>query len=314
MRKISVGPQVTDLFPKCNADAWLRTHVHDVGRMVLDGLQPISINFAMIVETTPRPFVKWAGGKQGLAARIAGGFPAAFDVYYEPFLGGGSVFFTLAPKRAVLSDDNGWLMDTYQAVRDDWKSVAKVLDALPNSRSDFLRIRAMRPEQLSLAERAAHFIYLNKTCFRGLFRVNGRGDFNVPYGAYDRRYYDAGELACVATRLASVELRRGDFELGVAGIGTRDFVYFDPPYHRIGGYSDFNRYTAVKFKEQQHIRLASLCRELDSRNVRWALSNSNTGFVRSLYSGFRIQEIDARREINLNSERRVITELLVRNY
>jgi DNA adenine methylase len=261
----------------------------------------------------PRPFIKWVGGKQALAQHLVGHFPLSFGRYFEPFLGGGSVFFELAPARATLADHNTWLLDTWEAVRDDWQAVARCLDAMENTREDYLRYRAVDPSSLRPAARAAHFIYLNKTGFRGLFRVNRQGRFNVPYGAYDRRYYDADNLRDVARVLHGVAFRRGDFELALDGIGTGDFVYFDPPYYKLGGYSDFNRYTSDQFREGDHVRLAALCRELDARGIRWAVSNSDTAFVRDLFRGFRAVDVEARREINLKSGDRNVRELLVTN-
>lgn len=261
----------------------------------------------------PHPFVKWVGGKQAIAQRVIEHFPAAFSRYYEPFVGGGAIFFELAPAHAVLGDGNSWLMDTYESVRDNWRAVARLLDGMVNTREEYLRIRGIAPETLAPVARAAHFIYLNKTCFRGLFRVNQRGQFNVPYGAYDRRYYGPDELRDAAAALHGVELRRGDFELSLDGVSTGDFVYFDPPYYKLGGYSDFNRYTSVQFREADHMRLAALCRELDARGVRWALSNSDTDFVRALYAGFRMVDVEARREINLKSGLRNVQEVLITN-
>ena len=268
-----------------------------------------------VVRTVAKPFVKWAGGKQNLAAHLVGYFPSAFETYYEPFVGGGSVFLALAPARAVLADANAWLIDCYLGIRDQWQAVAGKLDAMRNTREDFLAHRSVPPGNLpNTAARAAHFIYLNKTCFRGLFRVNRRGEFNVPYGDYRRRYYDAANLAAASAALAGVELRPGDFEVGLRGIGERDFVYLDPPYYKLGGYSDFNRYTASQFRDGDHVRLAKLCRELDQRGVLWAVSNSDTAFVRRLFDGFYLHPIAARREINLNSQRRDVAELLITNY
>lgn len=257
--------------------------------------------------------MKWVGGKQALAARLIEHFPATFSRYYEPFIGGGAVFFELAPAHAVLADGNTWLVDTYEALRDDWSAVARLLDGMVNTREEYLRVRAIDPETLTPTERAAHFIYLNKTCFRGLFRVNQKGRFNVPYGAYERRYYDANDLRDAAVALRAVELRRGDFELSLDGVSAGDFVYFDPPYYKLGGYSDFNRYTSDQFREGDHLRLAALCRELDARGVRWALFNSDTAFVRTLYAGFRVIAVEARREINLKSGRRDVREVLITN-
>ncbi len=268
----------------------------------------------MRTETRVKPFVKWAGGKQGLASRLSAYFPRGYRRFYEPFLGGGSVLFTVCPKEAIVSDLNDWLVDAYHAIRDDWQQVAAILDTFPNTREDYLRLRGVDPASLDLFVRAALFIYLNKTCFRGLFRVNQKGRFNVPYGEYQRAYYDAANLSCVSAVLKRVEFRVGGFECSLHDVSPGDFVYLDPPYYKLGGYSDFNRYTKGQFREQDHIRLAAFCRDLHQRDVTWAMSNSDTPFVRRLYSGFHVQELVNRREINLRSQERNVTELLVTNY
>ncbi len=206
------------------------------------------------------------------------------------------------------------LLDTYAAVRDDWRRIALILDGMRNTAEDFARYRAIRPESLDPFRRAAHLIYLNKTCFRGLYRVNKKGQFNVPYGAYDRRYFDPANLEAFARFLQGVEIRRGDFELALDGCDERDFAYLDPPYYKFGGYSDFNRYTPDQFRAPDHLRLAAVCNELTERGVRWALSNSDTPFVRWLFGGYTQLKIANRREINLNSSNRDIGELLILNY
>lgn len=259
------------------------------------------------------PFIKWAGGKQALLGQLQPHFPSSFNRYIEPFIGGGAVFFALKHGDATISDQNEWLMDTYEAIRDDWKSVAAKLNDLPNTREDFLRIRKVDPNSLSLVERAAHFIYLNKTCFRGLFRVNKKGGFNVPYGEYQRRYFDPANLEAASSLLKKTKILRGDFEGALIGASPGDFVYFDPPYYKLGGFSDFNRYTAGQFREAEQLRLAALCNELNARGIKWAVSNSDTPFIREIYSGYKFVEIFARREINLKSENRNISELLILN-
>ncbi|MBI5345535.1 MAG: Dam family site-specific DNA-(adenine-N6)-methyltransferase [Chlamydiae bacterium] len=261
-----------------------------------------------------KPFIKWAGGKHSVAHTLIDFFPKFFMKYYEPFLGGGSLFFALSPQKAILSDENKWLIDTYIALKNDWKKVTHYLEKMVNNNQEFLKIRSIDPWTLDLFERAAQFIFLNKTCFRGLFRVNSTGRFNVPYGAYNRRYYDSENLEAVASMLTSAEIKSGDFELGIDGVKERDFVYFDPPYYKLGGYSDFNRYTPKKFKEKDHFRLAAICRELDAKGIKWAVSNSNTEFVKALFSGFQIHHVSARREINLDSQSRNVVELLITNY
>jgi DNA adenine methylase len=264
--------------------------------------------------STAKPILKWAGGKQGLAATLVDYFPEDFGVYFEPFIGGASVFLTLQPERAVLGDLNDWLLDVYAAVRSDWRRVAASLDTLRNTKTEYLRVRSVAPESLDLHQRAAHLIFLNKTCFRGLFRVNRRGQFNVPYGAYRRRYYDPTNLERMAARLRAAEIRRGDFELCLRDVAPTDFVYFDPPYDKLGGYSDFNRYTPGKFRQKDHVRLAAVCRELDKRGVRWVVSNSDTSFIKYLYSGYEVRSLASRREINLNSADRDVHELVIRNF
>lgn len=267
-----------------------------------------------MIDANATPILKWAGGKQGIATRLVALFPADFDRYFEPFVGGGSVLFTLRPQKAVIGDANDWLIDTYEAIRKDPARVATILDGLENTKEEYLKIRSILPQTLPLFRRAAHLIYLNKTCFRGLFRVNKQGQFNVPYGQYNRRYYDPANLQAVSETLANTEVRRGDFELCLHNVTTRDFVYMDPPYYKLGGYSDFNRYTRDQFKENDHFRLAALCRELDLRGVRWAVSNSDTALIRNLFKGYHINLVENRREINLNSQSRSITELMITNY
>lgn len=261
------------------------------------------------------PFIKWAGGKQSIVNQLLPCFPDDFDCFFEPFVGGGAVFMATGWRRAVISDVNYWLVDTYKAIRDDWQQVADMLDTMPNEKAFFLEQRTKHPSDYNTHfERAAGFIYLNKTCFRGLFRVNKRGYFNVPFGEYDRRYYDPGNLERVGELLSSVNIFQGDFEFCLAGVTSGDFVYFDPPYYKLGGYSDFNRYTPDQFKEAEHLRLAALCRELDHSGIRWAVSNSDTPFTRKLFQGYNATPVSARREINLNSKARNIQELLFTNY
>jgi len=267
-----------------------------------------------MVTLPAKPFVKWAGGKQALAKSLIRWFPAEFGQYFEPFLGGGSVFFTFQPNPAVLSDANCWLIDSYKAIRDDWRRVAGLLDRMVNTREAYLEYRNMSPSKMDVWHRAAHLIYLNKTCFRGLFRVNKRGEFNVPYGNYRRRYYNPQNLEAVSRVLQHVKLACNDYSDVLHDARAGDFVYMDPPYHKLGGYSDFNRYTPDKFRERDHQKLRDYCGELDARGTIWAQSNSSTGLVRDLYADYRLVEIRSRREINLNSANRSVTELLIMNY
>ena len=262
----------------------------------------------------PEPFVKWAGGKQALAVPLLTAFPRTFDRYLEPFVGGGALFFALRPARAMLADANEWLITTYAAIRDDWQRVVSELGSLVNTREEFLRLRSLPPEAGDRFTRAARFVHLNKTCFRGLFRVNRQGCFNVPYGAYQRRTHDPENLRAVAALLQGVDLRVGDFSETLADARDGDFVYLDPPYWKLGGHADFDRYTKDKFRAGDHQRLAELCRDLDRRGVRFVLSNSDTPFVRELFGAFTLTTIPSRREIHLDRRRRDASELVIRNY
>jgi len=267
-----------------------------------------------MTKTGVTPFIKWAGGKQIIAESLVAKFPDHYDRYFEPFLGGGSILFELQPPCAVVGDANLWLIQTYEEIRDNPVGVMHHLDGLVNTKAAYLKMRSVPPQSLPKIERAAQFIFLNKTCFRGLFRVNRKGQFNVPYGQYQRRYYDADNILAASRLLQNVAIRTGDFELVIHDAGQNDFVYFDPPYYQMGGYSDFNRYTSGQFREPDHMRLAALCYELNDRGIRWAVSNSDTDFVRSLFSKFTITRLENRREINLQSASRTVTELLITNY
>jgi len=260
------------------------------------------------------PILKWAGGKQIIARTLVEFLPKKYERYFDPFVGGASVALERDATGGLLNDQNEWLIDTYRAIRNDWRQVARVLDTIRNTEEEFYRIRAINPKTVDESTRAAMLIYLNKTCFRGLFRVNRHNQFNVPYGKYDRRYYDPANLAAFAEFIGSFELRVGDFEVALAEAEPEDVVYLDPPYHRIGGYSDFNRYTSGKFKEIDHLRLRNVCVDLDRRGIRWVQSNSGTKYIRELYRDFRVSEIMNRREINLDSQSRNITELVIKNF
>jgi len=260
------------------------------------------------------PILKWAGGKQIIARTLVEFLPKKYERYFDPFVGGASVALESGATGGLLNDQNEWLIDTYRAIRNDWRQVARVLDTIRNTEEEFYRIRAINPKTVDESTRAAMLIYLNKTCFRGLFRVNRHNQFNVPYGKYDRRYYDPANLAAFAEFIGSFELRVGDFEVALAEAEPEDVVYLDPPYHRIGGYSDFNRYTSGKFKEIDHLRLRNVCVDLDRRGIRWVQSNSGTKYIRELYRDFRVSEIMNRREINLDSQSRNITELVIKNF
>lgn len=262
-----------------------------------------------------RPFLKWAGGKNRSASIIASLAPTdGFDTYIEPFCGSAAVFFAVGPQRAVLADANDDLVMTLRAVRHTPYAVMAQLDLMRNTKAAFDKVRKMKPNELTYIQRAARLIYLNKTAFRGLWRVNRSGEFNTPYGQYDRPYYNPDTILAASTALRAADVRCADFEdvLGEARRG--DWVYLDPPYVPDRKWGDFTRYTAGQFGREDHERLARALQKLDSRGVRWLLTNSNTPVTREIYAGYRMASLATRRDITLASADRDSTDLVVANY
>ena len=266
-------------------------------------------------EQRATPFLKWVGGKTALLPELMKHVPPRLRGYHEPFVGGGALFFAVRPRRASLSDSNAELVHTYQQVRDD---VYGVLDALARhvyERAHFEAVRALEPLRLSAAERAARFIYLNKTCFNGLWRVNRAGRFNVPIGRYKNpRFNDPSTLISASHALQGVQIEHAQFEESLAKAAPGDFVYLDPPYDPVSPTASFASYTADGFSWEDQRRLAHACVVLNRRGVRFLLSNSATDRVRELYRGFEQRLVRAPRFINSKAGGRGhVDELLVFN-
>jgi DNA adenine methylase len=263
-----------------------------------------------------KSFLKWAGGKTRYAEALAALAPAEFGRYWEPFMGSAALFFELAPEPAHLSDANEELVISFQEVARDPHAVMRLLDGMTNSREYFEIVRARDPRTLTYAERAARVIYLNKTSFRGLWRVNKRGQYNVPYGAYERPYYNRETLLAAAASLArpGVNISHADYSDALRDAEPGDWVYLDPPYVPLGGYSDFKRYTSSQFHDEDHTRLARLMAEAGGRGVYVMLTNADKPEVRALYAGFAMTSFATRRDINLNARGRTSSDLIVTNY
>ncbi|HWE24451.1 MAG TPA: DNA adenine methylase [Myxococcales bacterium] len=261
------------------------------------------------------PFLKWAGGKTALLPELLRHVPPRLRQYHEPFVGGGALFFAIAPRRAFLSDSNGELIHCWQQVRDD---VSGVLDALSEhvyERSHFERVRALDPLRLPPAQRAARFVFLNKTCFNGLWRVNRAGHFNVPFGRYrNPAFHDPALLIRASQALRTVQILHAPFEIALQRTSPGDFVYLDPPYDPTSETASFTSYTPDAFGWEDQKRLAAACAALDRRGVRFLLSNSATPRIRHLYRGFEQRTVRAPRHINCKGGRRGrVDELLVFN-
>ena len=264
-----------------------------------------------------RPFLKWAGGKSRLIPQYQPYFPRYFAAYYEPFLGGGAIFFHLQPRRACLMDINPELVNVFQCVRD---RVFDLIHYLRNhrdahSQEHYYAVRACIPTDA--VERAARFIYLNKTCFNGLYRENSKGQFNVPMGRYKNPgIFDPDLLIGASQSLQSAQIHQAQFDAVLDyATSANDFVYFDPPYVPISATSNFTGYSRHSFKEADHIRLRDTFVTLANRGVQVMLSNSDCPFVRDLYRDFPMYSIAAARAINSKATRRgKITELLITSY
>jgi DNA adenine methylase len=246
-------------------------------------------------------------------------FPKNYRTYFEPFLGGGAVFFHLRPEKAVLSDSNPELVNAFKVVRDNVVGLMRMLDEHLPRRTDeayFYNVRATDPSTLSLVGRAARTVFLNKTCFNGLYRVNSKGDFNAPWGGYSNpTLYDRENLLAVSDALSGKRIVLADYQTACSRAKIGDFVYLDPPYHPLDETSNFTSYTKEDFGNQEQRKLAETFRRLDKRGALVMLSNSATPLVRSLYEGFRIEALRAKRAINSKGTGRgVIDELLVMNY
>jgi DNA adenine methylase len=267
-----------------------------------------------------KPFMKWAGGKTQLLEKILGVFPAKIRTYYEPFVGGGAVFFKVATQkrfeRAVINDWNQELVNCYRTIRDFPTDLIKQLTELRYDREVFANLRKLKPEDLEPVQRAARTIYLNKTGFNGLYRVNRAGAFNVPFGKFKTppKIFEEGVIRGCSEALNDrfVSIQATDFAPICGDAEKGDLVYFDPPYVPVNATSDFTSYTSKGFGIEEQERLARLFTSLAKKGATVVLSNSDTELVRKLYAGFNLIEVLARRNINSKGDKRgPITELLV---
>ena len=268
------------------------------------------------------PFLKWVGGKRQLMTDIEPLLPKRISTYYEPFVGGGAVFLHTQPKKAVINDYNSELINVYETIRDDVDALIEHLATTVNESEYFYQIRALDRQdffdELSKVERASRVIYLNKTCFNGLYRVNGSGEFNTPFGRYKSpNIINETVLRAVSHYLQKndIKLLSGDYQDALKNIRKGSFVYFDPPYDPISKSSNFTGYVQGGFGNDEQIRLRDTCMKLNEKGIKFLLSNSATAFMKELYQDFEVIEVGASRHINsVGSKRGEVKEILVRNY
>ena len=271
---------------------------------------PIPSDF---VSPPVRPLLKWAGGKTQLLPQIVKAAPERFNKYIEPFIGGGAVFFNLQPGRSVISDTNAELISMYKAVASNPEAVARELGSMRSNEAFFYEIRSLKFEDLSTEAAAARTIYLNRSCFNGLYRVNRRGEFNVPFGRYKSvNLPDSQVLRCASSVLSRATIVHGDY-LTVLGqyAAEGDFIFLDPPYLPISKYSDFKRYTKEQFHEKDHRELAEEVRRLTGVGAHVVLTNSNHPLVHELYKDYRIEILETRRSINSQGSGRTGQDVMV---
>lgn len=260
-----------------------------------------------------KPILKWAGGKTQMLSDIMPKVPNNYGKYIEPFLGGGAVFFALNPKYAIIADRNPELINVYQQVKGNVEKVIFFLEKYKNIKEEFYSIRSLDWTKLTKPEAAARTIYLNKTCFNGLYRVNKKGQFNVPFGNYKApKFCDTATLYTASRALKKATIICDDYlsvlkEYAESG----DFIFLDPPYLPISQYSDFKRYTKEQFYEKDHLQLADEVKRLQTLGCHVLLTNSNHPLVHELYADYKIEVVQTKRYISCNGSKRQGEDVIV---
>lgn len=269
------------------------------------------------------PVLKWVGGKRQLIETFSPLLPKRITSYCEPFVGGGALLFHLQPHTAVINDINKELIGVYAVIRDNVDMLVEKLKKYKNEPNFFYSIRDWdrdkeKYESLSETEKAARILYLNKTCYNGLYRVNNAGEFNSPFGHYrNPNIINEPVLRAVSAYFngAKIKLSSLDYALVLSNVEKGTFVYLDPPYDPVSDTSSFTGYAKGGFSKKEQIRLRQCCDELDDRGIKFMLSNSATSFIMEQYRNYNITVIHAKRAINsIGSKRGDVAEVVVRNY
>lgn len=263
-------------------------------------------------EVSIKPFLKWAGGKTQLIPELAKLIPLQYNKYIEPFIGGGAFFFFLNPEKSIISDSNAELITTYKAVRDNVEAIIKLLSKYKNEETFFYKIRSLDTAKLTDIERAARLIYLNKTCFNGLYRVNKKGEFNVPFGKRDNNFLNKETLRDASEFLQNTKILNSDYLKTLQKYAKPgDFIFLDPPYYPVGKFSDFKRYTKEFFYHQDQVKLRDEFDRLVQLGCHVLLTNSDHPTILELYKNYEIRIIETKRLISSNPETRVGKDIIV---
>lgn len=259
-----------------------------------------------------KPFLKWAGGKTQLLTELHKYVPKNFNKYIEPFIGGGAFFFSLNPHESIIADSNEELVITYRQVKEAVESVIEHLDTFEHSEEFYYNIRCLDPNELEHSYRAARLIYLNKTCFNGLYRVNKKGQFNVPYGKGNGSFLNREVLRNASEFLGETTIIKGDYLDVLTEFATEDdFIFLDPPYYPVGKSSDFKRYTKEFFYHDNQVQLKQEFDRLVNMGCKVVLTNSDHEVILDLYSNYEIDIIETRRMISSNSKTRTGKDIIV---
>ncbi|MBE9223102.1 DNA adenine methylase [Cyanobacterium stanieri LEGE 03274] len=270
-----------------------------------------------------KPFLKWAGGKRQLLSEIKKYIPKNYNKYYEVFIGGGALLFDLQPQQSIINDSNKELINCYQVIRDKSDELIKDLGKHINNESYFYNLRDLdrqkkKYSQLSDVEKASRIIYLNKTCFNGLFRVNSQGQFNVPFGKYKNPDIVNSVVIKAVSKYFNenqIEILNNDFEVALKTAKKNDFIYLDPPYDPISETASFTGYDVNGFNKKEQERLKKVVDELNKRGCKVLISNSSTEFITNLYCDYSIITVSAIRAINSKGHKRgKVNEILIKNY
>lgn len=263
-----------------------------------------------------KPILKWAGGKTQLLDQIFERMPKEYERYLEPFIGGGAVFFALGPEVSIISDSNPELINLYKQIASNVDGVIQALSVFQNTKEDYYRVRALDWKALTAQEAAARTIFLNKTCFNGLFRVNRRGEFNVPYGAKSQvKFCDEQGLRKASQVLSKAEILCRDYhEVLLELTHPGDFIFLDPPYIPVSEYADFKRYTKEQFDIADQEKLASDVDVLVRRGCKVMITNSNHPVVHELYAKYHIEAFQTKRMISKDATKRSGEDVIITTY
>jgi len=266
------------------------------------------------------PFVKWAGGKRQLLSIILPKIPSNYKTYIEPFIGGGALFLNLAPKKAIISDSNNELIDAWEIIKEKPDELIASFKDYKNEEKFFYSIRDIDPTGLSKIERVTRFIYLNKTCYNGLYRVNKKGIFNSPFGYYKKPIFVEEEnilqISNYLNKNKKIIILNQDYTHTLLQASKKDFVFLDPPYHPLSNTAKFTYYTKEGFFAKDQEILRDYFKMLDEKGSYCMLTNSNCDFIRKLYKDYNIIEVEANRSVSskASSRKKEKIELLITNY